>query len=266
MADSLFDDLMKSGRSVFPAPQRFFDPTDRAYNPKLGGMFDYTPGGRYLQMGQGAPVDITGQNPKRAVIGVEPTGKPIMKVSEELMEEAPVTTKQTGRKIKTNLFKKKAGWDWTKVPEGFDPKPSSGFPLVSVEDGKNHYYTIQAEFPEGVELSRYEKSKSEPRLRPTKSKGILELGEPIGEISVRGKKHPVYKKISVLAGVAGALASGQALADVLNSMQGSDFLNFLAPLGFEIGSAGEGSDIVPLNQPHFVDEYMSLKELLQGDL
>ena len=66
--------------------------------------------------------------------------------------------------------------------------------LVSVQNKGKHYYTIQADFPQGINLSRYAKSKTEPRLRPT-IKGFVNLGNPIGTISVRGKEHPVYDKI-----------------------------------------------------------------------
>jgi len=189
-------------RNVMPAPQRFFDPEDKAFKPFLGDMGEQ-PGGRYLEMGAEGPKDITGEFPQRALIGVTPEGKPVMQVSKALLEGE---TRTDGRKIKTNLFKKKAGWKWTQVPKGFDPEPPSSFPLVSVEDGKQHYYTLQAEFPEGVELTRYEKSKSEPRLRPTK-KGNVHLGNKVGEISVRGKKHPVYDKIEVY-GLIGASTVG----------------------------------------------------------
>ncbi len=188
-------------RSVMPAPQRFFDPEDKAFKPFLGDM-GKQPGGRYLEMGGKSPQDITGEFPSKAIIGVTPEGKPVMQVSKELLEGEVRTD---GRKIKTNLFKKKAGWKWTKTPEGFDPKPPSSFPLVSVEDGKQHYYSLRTEFPEGVELTRYEKKKSEPRLRPTK-KGNVHLGEVVGEISVRGKKHPVYDQIKIY-GLTGATAS-----------------------------------------------------------
>ena len=193
-------------RNVMPAPQRFFDPEDKAFKPFLGDM-GQQPGGRYLEMGAEGPTDITGEFPQRALIGVTPEGKPVMQVSKALLEGE---TRTDGRKIKTNLFKKKAGWRWTQVPKGFDPEPPSSFPLVSVEDGKQHYYTLQAEFPEGVELTRYEKSKSEPRLRPTK-KGNVHLGKKVGEISVRGKKHPVYDKVEIY-GLIGASTAGM-LAD-----------------------------------------------------
>tara|TARA_X000001382_G_scaffold25979_2_gene16476 strand:- start:1074 stop:5795 length:4722 start_codon:yes stop_codon:yes gene_type:complete len=98
------------------------------------------------------------------------------------------------KKIKTNLFKKKAGWKWTEVPEGFDPNPGPEFPVISVETGGKHLYSLQADFPEGVLLERYAKQKSEPRLRPT-TKGVVRTGNKIGEISVRGRLHPVYDNI-----------------------------------------------------------------------
>jgi hypothetical protein len=270
MAKTLFELLQEEGRSVFPAPQRFFDPADKAYNPKLGGMFEYTPGGRYLEMGPEGPKDITGQRPKQAVIGVTGDGKPIMKVSQELDTTGEV--KKTGRKVKTNLFKKKAGWNWTEVPEGFNPNPDKNFPLVSVEDGKKHYYTVQAEFPEGVDLERYEKSTTEPRLRPTK-KGELELGDKIGEIEVRGKTHPVYKAIKIFGPIGAAIGVGlstlglaeDAMADGidLNAAPG-DLWNMLSPLGFDIPEVGEGSDVVPLDKPMFIDQYVTEDDLLGG--
>ena len=198
----LFGKEAEEVRNVMPAPQRFFNPEDKDFKPFLGDMGEQ-PGGRYLEMGAEGPTDITGEFPEKALIGVTPQGKPVMQVSRDLLEGE---TRTDGRKIKTNLFKKKAGWKWTQVPEGFDPEPPSNFPLVSVEDGKQHYYTLQTEFPEGVELTRYEKSKSEPRLRPTK-KGNVHLGNKVGEISVRGKKHPVYDKIEIY-GLVGASTAG----------------------------------------------------------
>lgn len=209
---SLLDMITGSGgRNVFPAPQRMFDPQDRAFKPFLS-QFEPQAGGRYLEMGKDGMTDITGQMPAQGVIGVDPTGKPIMKVSQGLLDADPQTQ---GRKIKTNLFKKKAGWNWTQVPEGYPENPDSSFPLVSVEDGKQHYYVLQAEFPEGVDLARYPNSASEPRLRPTK-KGKVHLGQQVGEISVRGKKHPVYDKAQIFemagSGLAGAGLLGQILS------------------------------------------------------
>jgi len=175
-------------RPVFPAPQRMFDPANKAYNPSLSD-FDYEPGGRYLQMGKDK-VDITGQIPKAGRISVNPDGKPSFMVSNNLAESLP----DKGKIIRTNLFKKKAGWKWTKTPKGFDPNPASDFPIVSVETGNKHYYTLATDFTDGVELARYAKKTSEPRLRPT-TIGEINLGKKVGEISVRGKKHPVYDEI-----------------------------------------------------------------------
>ena len=190
----LIDQAANAGklRNVFPAPQRFFDPEDKAFKPFLGQQFEPQAGGRYLQMGDGAPKDITGEYPNYGLLSVSPEGKPAFQVSDAPAEAGA----KTGRKIKTNLFKRKAGWKWTQAPEGFDPDPAGDFPLISVQDGKQHYYTLSTEFPEGVELTRYEKSATEPRLRPTRQ-GAVELGNVVGEISVRGKKHPVYDRATV---------------------------------------------------------------------
>ena len=193
-------------RSIAPVPQRKFDPTNKEFSASLGKMGEQ-PGGRYLEMGDGPPKEVTGEFPAKAVIGVNSEGKPTLNVSKKLLEGE---TKKEGRKIKTNLFKKKAGWKWTKVPKGFNPNPSSNFSIVSVEDGKQHYFSLRTEFPEGAELTRYEKKKTEPRLRPTK-KGNVHLGKKVGEISVRGRKHPVYDQIQVY-GIAGA-ATGTSLLD-----------------------------------------------------
>ena len=207
-------------RSIMPAPQRFFDPEDKAYKPFLE-RFDYQPGGRYLEMGPDGPRDVTGEYPVAANISVGPDGKPKFKASQENLE-APPDTK--GVQVKTNLFKKKAGWKWTKPPKGYDPDPDGSFPLISVEARGKHYYALETDFPEGVDLSRYASSSSEPRLRPTR-KGDVTLGKKVGEISVRGKKHPVYDKAVVkttvpiaAAGIA-SLSSEEAEAGVVGSVR-----------------------------------------------
>ena len=144
MAKNRLTEILEAGRkanlsrSVMPAPQRFFDPEDKAYKPFLE-QFDFEPGGRYLQMGPDGPVDITGQYPEAANISVGPDGKPQFKVSSENLEAPPETK---GAMVKTNLFKKKAGWKWTKPPKGFDPDPDGSFPLISVETRGKHYYAL----------------------------------------------------------------------------------------------------------------------------
>lgn len=181
-------------RNVFPAPQRMFDPADKAYKPFLES-FGQTPGGRYLEMGPEGPKDITGEYPESAALGVGPDGKPKFQVAPRQATNIP-DPKGPGRKIKTNLAKKKTGWKWTQAPEGYDPNPDGGFPIVSVNDGKDHYYTLNTDFPEGVELARYPNEASEPRLKPTR-KGHVNLGKKVGEIEMRGKKHPVYDNITI---------------------------------------------------------------------
>ena len=175
-----------------PAPQRMFDKTNKAYKAFLE-KYGFTEGGRYLEMGKKGPKDITGEYPKQANISVDSTGKPSLIISKETYTEPP---EASGKKIRTNLFKRKAGWKWIETPEGFDPNPQGNFPIVSVETGNKHYYSLSTDFPQGVELSRYAKKKSEPRLRPT-TKGHLKFGGIIGKISIRGKEHPVYDNLTV---------------------------------------------------------------------
>ena len=162
--------------SVFPKPQKMFPEDARPA------------GGEYLNP---ATQDIlTGKNFSKGNISITPEGRPSFKVSPSEKEIVGSPDIKGATQIKTNLFKKKAGWKWNKAPKGYEDAPT----LVSVENKGKHYYTLDAQFPEGVNLSRYAKSKTEPRLRPT-IKGFVELGKPIGKISVRGKEHPVYDKI-----------------------------------------------------------------------
>ena len=96
--------------------------------------------------------------------------------------------KESGNKVKVNLFKKKAGWSWIDY-DGPDT-------IVSTEQGGKHYYSLSSDFQTPVTLKTYPKQPSEPRLRPT-SQGKIVLGEKIGSISVRGKVHPVYDQVTV---------------------------------------------------------------------
>ena len=191
--------------SIMPAPQRFFDPESKAYKPFLQG--DFERGGRYLSMGEGQR-DVSGMYPDSASISISPDGKPSFQVSGQSATGLPATK---GRQIKSNLFKKSAGWEWTEVPEGFDPNPDKSFSLVSVEDGSKHYYSLGSTYPEGVNLKRYPMSKDEPRLRPT-MKGEVVLGNVVGQIEVRGKTHPVYDNVTVQP--KGTSGAGKAVAGV----------------------------------------------------
>ena len=178
-------------RSVVPAPQRWLDPAHKEYNPAFGAA-GYEPGGRYLSPSQGMS-DVTGTTPTAARLNVSPEGKPSFKISEELSTATP---NESGALVKTNLFKKKAGWSWVKTPEGFPENPAKDFPLISVETQNKHFYALSSDYPQGVNLSRYANSASEPRLRPT-TKGDVYLGNEVGRISVRGVEHPVYDRVVV---------------------------------------------------------------------
>jgi hypothetical protein len=160
---------------VFPKPQRMWD--------------DQRPGGAYLSMPDKA--DVTGHRAAQAEIGVKPGGKPFFNASRDAVE-ATGTPGRGSAIVKTNLFKKKAGWQWAQAPEGHEATDT----IVSVDHRGKHHYALNVQFPKGVDLSRYEKATSEPRLRPT-TKGNLEFGEQAGTILVRGKEHPVYHNVIV---------------------------------------------------------------------
>ena len=161
--------------SVFPKPERMF-PKGEA--PK---------GGDYLNPKTGDV--LTDRNVSSANIKINPDGKPSFNVSNDNVDNVGTLGKGNSQ-IKTNLFKKKAGWKWTDTPSGMDNVET----LVSVTHKGKHFYTIETDFTKGVNLKKYPNQKTEPKLRPTVV-GQIELGEPIGEISVRGNPHKVYNKI-----------------------------------------------------------------------
>tara|TARA_R110002124_G_scaffold49184_2_gene144513 strand:+ start:2412 stop:3833 length:1422 start_codon:yes stop_codon:yes gene_type:complete len=162
--------------SVFPKPERMFPEGQR---PK---------GGEYLNPKTGDV--LTNKNVESASISITPEGKPKFDASPTEKESVGSPSTKGATQIKTNLFKKSAGWKWLNSPQEYKDIPT----LVSVQNKGKHYYTLEANFPEGVNLTRYANSPSEPRLRPT-VKGFVDLGKEIGKISVRGKEHPVYDKI-----------------------------------------------------------------------
>ncbi len=161
--------------SVFPKPEKLF-PKGEA--PK---------GGDYLNPATGEV--ITDRNVSSANIKINPDGKPSFKVSDDNVGSVGTTGKGNSQ-IKVNLFKKKAGWKWSKAPSGMEDIGT----VVSVTHKGKHYYTFETDFTKGVNLKKYPNQKDEPKLRPTVV-GKIELGEPVGEISVRGKPHKVYNTI-----------------------------------------------------------------------
>ena len=128
-----------------------------------------------------------------ASIGVAPGGKPYFNASQNEVDETG-TPGRGSSVARTNLFKQKAGWKWVDAPEGHEDTNT----IVSLTHGGVHHYALNAHFPKGVDLARYEDKKSEPRLRPT-TKGELLKGDQVGTISVRGKEHPVYDHVIVKA-------------------------------------------------------------------
>lgn len=165
--------------SVFPKPQRMF-PADQP-----------VPGGQYVNAK--TKEDMTGHKAAAASIGVLPGGKPYFNASEDAVDETG-TPGRGSAMAKTNLFKQKAGWKWSKAPEGHEDTNT----IVSVEHRGDHHYALNAHFPKGVDLARYEKKSDEPRLRPT-TRGNLTKGKQVGTISVRGREHPVYDHVIIKA-------------------------------------------------------------------
>ena len=168
---------IRNAMSVFPKPQRMFPEDARP------------PGGQYLAMPDKR--DVTGHKAAAATIGVQPGGKPFFKASADAVDQTGSTGRGTAT-AKTNLFKQKAGWKWDDAPAGHENTDT----IVSVEHRGRHHYALNAHFPRGVDLTRYENSPTEPRLRPTTT-GNVELGPQVGSILVRGKQHPVYRHVIV---------------------------------------------------------------------
>ena len=166
--------------SVFPKPQRMF-PADAPVK-----------GGQYLSMPD--KTDMTGHKSAAASIGVAEGGKPFFTASRDAVDETG-TSGRGSAIAKTNLFKQKAGWKWKNAPEGHEDTNT----IVSVEHRGQHHYALNAHFPKGVDLARYEDSPSEPRLRPT-TRGNVEFGPQAGSILVRGREHPVYHHVIVKSG------------------------------------------------------------------
>ena len=180
--------------SVFPKPQRMFPEDDRPA------------GGQYLSMPD--KQDMTGHKSAAASIGIGSGGKPYFTASRDAVDETGTSGK--GNAVaKTNLFKQKAGWRWQDAPEGHEDTNT----IVSVEHRGKHYYALNAHFPKGVDLARYENSPSEPRLRPT-TRGNVDLGPQAGSILVRGKEHPVYHHVIVKADGGGVLGLAKSVKPV----------------------------------------------------
>ncbi len=134
--------------------------------------------------------DLSDQTFEGGSIRIE-GGRPMLETSDN-SSQTILNSKasEEGPLVRTNLIKQKAGWKWTQAPEG---APST---IVSVEQGPKHYYTLDFSSSKPLTLKTYPDKKSEPRGRPT-TRGKVKLGNPVGEISIRGKKHTVYDQVTV---------------------------------------------------------------------
>jgi spore germination cell wall hydrolase CwlJ-like protein len=189
---------LRGGNKVFPKPQRMFPEGARP------------PGGEYINAATGEAV--TGQKPARAVLGVTPEGKPVFLTDPEQVDVTGSPGKGS-TKTMTNLFRRSAGWDWKDAPEGYENVPM----IVSTENRNKHYYSLGADYPKGVDLARYPKETSEPRLKPT-TQGNVYPGEQVGTIVNKktGDEHPVYDMVTIrnmLAGTGAGAAGAAAMPD-----------------------------------------------------
>lgn len=191
---------IKNPMSVFPKPQRMFPEGERPA------------GGQYLSMPD--KQDVTGHKSAAASIGIGSDGKPYFTASRDAVDETGTSGKGSAV-TKTNLFKKKAGWRWQDAPEGHEDTNT----IVSVTNRGKHYYALNAHFPKGVDLARYENAPSEPRLRPT-TQGNIDLGPQAGSILVRGKEHPVYHHVIVKADGGGVLGLAKSIEPVSGYAKG----------------------------------------------
>ena len=156
--------------------------------------------GVYMANVDGKNVDLKDKTFNTANISVTPEGVPKFDVQNVINRDIEKPEGVKSKKVKVNLFKKSAGWKWLDKPEN----GNDNF-LVSIERGEKspegksitkHYYTLNTDMTADTQLKYYPNQKSEPRLRPTAYDDLI-FGNKVGEIDVRGKKHPVYDTIEV---------------------------------------------------------------------
>ena len=189
-------DALRGGRKIFPKPQRMFPEGARP------------PGGEYIDAATGEAV--TGQKPARAVIGVTPEGKPVFLMDQQQVDVTGSPGKGSAKTM-TNLYRKSAGWEWQNAPEGYENIPM----IVSTKNRGQHYYSLGADYPKGVDLARYPKETSEPRLKPT-TQGNVYPGDEVGTILNKktGDTHPVYDMVTIRNLLAGTGAAGAGAASL----------------------------------------------------
>lgn len=157
-------------------------PYNNAKMQEVFGVTDPVPGGNYIDLD--TKQDVTGTTYTGGSVKVV-DGKPVLETNDTTAEPA---TKADGPKVKVNLFKQKAGWKWI----DYDGPAT----VVSTTIRGKHVYSLDTDLQNPVSLETYPNQPSEPRLRPT-TQGEVQTGNVIGNISVRGKPHPVYDKVTV---------------------------------------------------------------------
>jgi hypothetical protein len=111
-----------------------------------------------------------------------------------------------GRTNRVNLFNNRAGWRWTSnnPPRLARSKQRTtsreGEVLISVDDGRDHYYTLAFDTGSLDGVLYTKPTRGEPRNRPS-VRGRLVLGSVVGTIQTLASKktHPVFDSISVVA-------------------------------------------------------------------
>ena len=164
-------------KRVVPVPQ------GNAFMQEMFGVTDPSEGGNYIDLD--SKEDLTGSTYQGGFVKII-DGKPLLETSDA---PAAPADKDSGNKVKVNLFKQKAGWKWI----DYDGPET----IVSTHQGSKHHYSLSSEFETPVTLQTYPTQPSEPRLRPT-SQGKVVLGNKIGSISVRGRVHPVYDQVTII--------------------------------------------------------------------
>lgn len=181
---------------------------------EMFGVQNPVPGGNYIDLD--TKQDVTGTTYTGGSVKVV-DGKPVLETNDTTAEPA---TKADGPKVKVNLFKQKAGWKWI----DYDGPAT----VVSTTIRGKHVYSLDTNLQNPVSLETYPNQPSEPRLRPT-TQGEVQTGNIIGNISVRGKPHPVYDKVTVSTPPQAddsrsipEVPTGPALSQVNNPLQVSD--------------------------------------------
>jgi hypothetical protein len=173
-------------------------------------------------------------------------GRPVLETSDNAGETIlDSKASEEGPLVRTNLFKQKAGWKWTKAPDG---APST---IVSVEQGPKHYYTLDFSSAKPLTLKTYPSKKSEPRGRPT-TRGKVKLGNPVGEISIRGKKHTVYDQVTVgELGVLSEEGAGLTEQEIKDGQEGEQGLVADTPVtGDVVADAAQFKPSRPVSVPN----------------